>query len=53
MNFPSKPWTNGQTAELVSGTTFVYDSSKGAWLVQTGAKESEIISMLDSDTAYL
>lgn len=31
MNYPSKPWTNGQTAELVPGETYEYDSVNAVW----------------------
>ena len=52
MNFPSKPWTNGQIAELISGSTFEYNSTKGAWLLVTSSVESSIIADNDSDFAY-
>ena len=31
MNYPSKPWTNGQTTELVPGETYEYDSVNAVW----------------------
>ena len=52
MNFPSKPWSDGQTAELIAGSTFVYDSAKEAWLLQISAEQGKINSLevsVDSD----
>ena len=30
-NYPSKPWTHGQTAEIYPDTMFRYDSDQGLW----------------------
>lgn len=56
MNFPSKPWSNGQTAELVAGSTFVYDSTKDAWLLSISTEQANINSLqinIDSDTGAI
>lgn len=42
MGYPSKPWTNGQTAEIVPGELFQYDASQSVWIHLTKAT-------LDSD----
>ena len=31
MNYPSKPWNDGQTAELVGGETYIYDATNSVW----------------------
>ena len=49
MNFPSKPWTNGQSAELSTGNLFTYDASKGVWLLTRSESESSLRSLIDSD----
>jgi hypothetical protein len=41
-NYPNKPWSDGQTFEVVPGETFVYDASQSVWTHQTKAT-------LDSD----
>ena len=41
-NYPNKPWTDGQTFEVIPGETFVYDASQSVWQHQTKAT-------LDSD----
>ena len=41
-SYPNKPWTNGQTHEVVPGETFVYDATESVWKHQTKAT-------LDSD----
>lgn len=41
-SYPSKPWSDGQTHEVVPGETFVYDASQGIWTHVTKAT-------LDSD----
>lgn len=41
-NYPNKPWSDGQTYEVVPGETFVYDASQSVWKHQTKAT-------LDSD----
>ena len=41
-NYPNKPWTDGQTHEVVPGETFVYDATQSVWIHQTKAT-------LDSD----
>ena len=41
-NYPNKPWSDGQTFEVVPGETFVYDATQGVWTHQTKAT-------LDSD----
>lgn len=40
--YPSKPWTNGQTYEVVPGETYIYDATQGVWKHVTKAT-------LDSD----
>jgi hypothetical protein len=40
--YPSKPWTDGQTYEVVPGETFIYDATQGVWKHLTKAT-------LDSD----
>ena len=41
-NYPNKPWSDGQTFEVVPGETFVYDATQGVWTHVTKAT-------LDSD----
>ena len=41
-NYPNKPWSDGQTFEVVPGETFVYDASQSVWTHVTKAT-------LDSD----
>ena len=41
-NYPNKPWSDGQTFEVVPGETFVYDATQAVWTHQTKAT-------LDSD----
>jgi len=31
MNYPSKPWTDGQTAELTPGAIYTYSAATGSW----------------------
>lgn len=40
--YPSKPWTNGQTYEVVPGETYIYDATQSVWKHVTKAT-------LDSD----
>ena len=41
-NYPNKPWTDGQTFEIVPGETHQYDATQGVWTHVTKAT-------LDSD----
>lgn len=52
MNFPSKPWTDGQQAELVEGSIFQYDATRGAWLLAISKEQAAVTSLevkVDSD----
>lgn len=61
MPYPSKPWTNGQTAEIVAGTIFSYDSNSNVWVrvnktVSDAQLDSELLNVKadrDSDLSLL
>ena len=43
-NYPSRPWTNNQTAELYPGVTFRYNAANKLW-----SQEEAVRTASDSD----
>jgi hypothetical protein len=55
--FPSKPWSDGQTYEVIPGQTFQYSASKGTWDYITNlANDSDTnveIARIDADISAI
>ena len=56
-NYPNKPWSNNQTAELYPGVTFKYNAESGFWTqfteVKTAADSDAFETRYNSDKGQL
>jgi len=51
MNFPAKPWTDGQTAELTPGSIYTYNGTTQTWDFTSSANRT--VYALDSEVSAL
>ena len=56
-NYPNKPWSNNQTAEIYPGVNFKYNAESGVWTqhaeVQTSADSDAFEARYNSDKGHL